>query len=885
MKKMFLFLALICWLVPEGGVAETLQERIAQRLPNLAHTKLEALMKRLNRKPPQGFYNCLCSHIPHPGNVGVSYHPGPTGTSPSCSKPGLPCVYAGYGCSRRAFPPDPKAWAACLGSCKYSDGATLVDVIAGEVESFRKKRAENIARKQPYTAEDEHQMALERMRLITRLRMQGYPMDRIERMISLVRKRILRADQHDGRLPSALDTLGLAPPGGYEKKSDQWNQVLLRRFDKMVNDALASEKPMSVLGVVRNMSRALERFDIAAQEDADAIVMETCANQKLAEQILESLPVSGELLDIYAVVFSQSLSGEQQTTLDRMLRAAGVLGPFGFEYLLKKSNRFQKAVAGMTGFMKKAAAHTAATGMESVKTLAKTLGRDPAEWERCVSIIGEVLTKERQLFSKKLSKKADDAVKQFKTTREGLQDAMNRSRDINAADDLLRRMKRAGETGDTSEFRKLVKEFQQNKTAQSLVQDPGTYGPQLNKAINGRLGEIYHQADNKVFADIKELMRASDDQLDDLARKFNIKKSELEQFRKKVKKTGLDPDQLHVKRQDFSGNDPTKVGRDRDVTFSISAKDAHGNEIDLFDVHHNISEPSYNQRFFEACNDGKILMKNGVVDHKEIENFAKSMDQTVTSKWHPEAYAVGDTTFRDFLRATDPSAVQHIEAVADTISYKSTHWFEHANSVKSSDMVQYGRDTAEGMRQATKQWDRFIEPRLKQYLGTSGTAKKLALPAELEEGLNIFRQVEKGKLTARQAEAALAGIGTSKEKVVTSMGVFFETMEKDLGTGFRKAGNTALNDMLKNVAAKKGTRKWGERSLGLINDSLQKGKISYSDFLNQRNKVIRSLDKPGEALTPDATTAKAFNSWITKMQTSRVISRTEARILRDKSSQ
>jgi hypothetical protein len=102
--------------------------------------KLEALMKRLNREPTKRFYDCLCRAIPHPDNVGVRYHPEATGTSPSCSKPGLPCVYQGYGCSRRAFPVDRNVWVNCLKSHTYSDGTTFVDAIAASVKSFRKEK-------------------------------------------------------------------------------------------------------------------------------------------------------------------------------------------------------------------------------------------------------------------------------------------------------------------------------------------------------------------------------------------------------------------------------------------------------------------------------------------------------------------------------------------------------------------------------------------------------------------------------------------------------------------------------------------------------------------------------------------------------------------------
>ena len=137
MKRLSLAILFIYCLAGYPAFAQILEERVTERLPRLSHVKIEALLKRVQVTPPSNFYNCLCEHVPHFDNVGVSYHPGPTGSSGSCSKPGLPCTYAGYGCSRRAFPTDPKAWSSCLKSCKYKDGTTLVNALATSIIDFR----------------------------------------------------------------------------------------------------------------------------------------------------------------------------------------------------------------------------------------------------------------------------------------------------------------------------------------------------------------------------------------------------------------------------------------------------------------------------------------------------------------------------------------------------------------------------------------------------------------------------------------------------------------------------------------------------------------------------------------------------------------------------
>lgn len=113
---------------------DALRKNVTHRLPQLNHTKLEALMQRVGKKAPKNFYNCLCRQDGGGAamGVGVSYHPKPLepyNEKYSCNSEGPPCMASGYGCWRFPLPSDAKMWTYCIEHSKYEDNSTIVDAI------------------------------------------------------------------------------------------------------------------------------------------------------------------------------------------------------------------------------------------------------------------------------------------------------------------------------------------------------------------------------------------------------------------------------------------------------------------------------------------------------------------------------------------------------------------------------------------------------------------------------------------------------------------------------------------------------------------------------------------------------------------------------------
>ena len=124
----------------EKHEGDVLRNNVTERLPQLNHTKLEALMQRVGKKAPKNFYNCLCRKDGGGAamGVGVSYHPEivkPYNELYSCNRAGPPCMASGLGCWRFPLPRDSKMWNYCIEHSKYEDNSTIVDAIVGEVEN------------------------------------------------------------------------------------------------------------------------------------------------------------------------------------------------------------------------------------------------------------------------------------------------------------------------------------------------------------------------------------------------------------------------------------------------------------------------------------------------------------------------------------------------------------------------------------------------------------------------------------------------------------------------------------------------------------------------------------------------------------------------------
>jgi ribosome-binding protein aMBF1 (putative translation factor) len=248
-----------------------------------------------------------------------------------------------------------------------------------------------------------------------------------------------------------------------------------------------------------------------------------------------------------------------------------------------------------------------------------------------------------------------------------------------------------------------------------------------------------------------------------------------------------------------------------------------------------VSEAIYEQNFWKATNKGPLPIKNGKPDMDIIHPYAhETMDQTVTSKWHKEAYNPGEVALDDFLNKGMVPTITRVEDVRDTITIKSDIWFDRA-AAKTADPTTQARNMAEGMRQASKQYDDIILSRMKSY-----GMDPAAVPPQLQASMNIFKKVEAGEVTAKQAEAMLAAIGTSPQKAVKDMGSMFETIEKVTGKAARAETQTYVAATVKQMATN-GAPNWHNAALTEINSGLKSGMLSGPDFMKMRSEVIQDV--------------------------------------------
>jgi len=164
------------------------------------------------------------------------------------------------------------------------------------------------------------------------------------------------------------------------------------------------------------------------------------------------------------------------------------------------------------------------------------------------------------------------------------------------------------------------------------------------------------------------------------------------------------------------------------------------------DVNHDISGPIYQQELYKRCHGGQLP-----ANADDVRKFADDMDQMVTSKWHREAYNTGpDVHINDWLNNDITPPVARPQDIRDTMITKSDHWFQQAAQA-GGDSAKYSKDMAEGIRQATKQWDNIVAKRVALY-GAN-------MPPHLEKAMDLFKQVDKGVLSPKQAEHMLGELG------------------------------------------------------------------------------------------------------------------------------
>ena len=750
----------------------------------------------------------------------------------------------------------------------------------------------------PGTKEFDSMMA----RLLVQMRMRGIDTKKLELFQKSLMRRIDGMNQ-PGELPGLLESFGFAGPVPED------HAALKAMRDKMKCSAqawflrlLASGDPMMVAKGLKARAEAIGQFDKAMLEHAQGAMKEIEGNQQLVEDIAEALPVVGEMSDLYAVVTGETaLAGRQVSALERAIRLAGVVGPFGLEQLIKRSPTTRMILQGI-GEMGEAA------GKAGRRMLAGVLNLPPGKVDDGIEAITKFLTKERRLVGETMEDKMAREARLFAKSPEGIADATRQLKDHAEARDLVNKLRKADPGSD--EFVKATRELQSNKTAQALI-NRADVPDALRKEVNKNIKGWYKAADEGVAEGFESLYRHGKPDASETARIANemgITVKQAEEFQEQVaefaRKNGIEPSEVVVDKLTITNRRPpkpgevprTSVGRDRDVTFQLQGpkKDpvtkmtivdgATGKpRMVAEDIHHTVSKGPYEREFYKASKGDLPRVKGtDAVDSAAVTRYSEdAMDQAVTSYMHPEAYNTGEVLLDDFLDKGITPTITRVDDVCDTVQYKSDHWFHKADELsdatseasqglsKTERLTMASRNTQEGMRQATKQYDDLVCSRVRQY----GLDPNVHVPPRLQQSMDIFRQVKDGKISPAKAEAMLKAIGSSKEGAVREMAGFLNGLEKTAGVGWRKVKAKELVNKLAGMQ-RTGGGNWQDDALDAINNSLKKGELTPTQFTRLRSDVTRGTVTRLKAQYPSQW-KKHLKEWAGQARERRLISAVE----------
>lgn len=683
-------------------------------------------------------------------------------------------------------------------------------------------------------------------RLLQDMRRKGIDTSALERMHQAMRNHVNRLDQ-PGELPGWLEAWGFgSPPDPRDAAAlAAWRAGLRDRLDAFYLNCLSTQDPALIAGLLRQRAEAFGQFDKAMQEHAQAAVQMIDSYQRESEMWAQALvgmipgtqagAVATAVWGLYDAWNGEAaLSGAQLSTLERVFGAVFAVAPFAVSQWAK--------TAGGQQFMKAADEMISAWGEAGSAYLARALNIARGNIDDATRAMQQARAAEMQAARQQLRATLREAVAAIDNTPAGRAARASLQADTAASRQLINRIAASG-PGQPG-WDDLVRQFQANKTAQALV-GAADVPDTVRQNLVGTLRAWYDGADASVCTRLGDLLRASADELPDFARQLGIADDSLEalqqmqqRMRDAANRAGIPLNDVQVDVLTITNRRPptpgqrvvTSVGRDRDVTYVL--RDRSGRIIG--DVDHNLSRGFYEQEFYRSAHGRLPRTPEGAVDFDAIRQAAREMDQTVTSRWHVEAYNTGSVALDDFLDKSITPTLTRIEDVRDTMIYKSAHWFEQADeALHGGNAVLHERCVTEGVRQATKQWDDLVLSRVRQY----NLDPARAVPPNLQEAVDILRQVKDRVIPVEHGRRALAAIGTNFDEATRSMAHFLEAVEKGPGRVFRGARSAELVSRLGRVAAP-GTPGWANQSLAMINDALRRGHIGPDQFQTLRTRVL-----------------------------------------------
>ncbi len=709
-----------------------------------------------------------------------------------------------------------------------------------------------------------------RKKLLAHFKAQGIDTSKLEKFQKYLMKQAGRIDQ-PGDLPGFLESLGFKNKKVDPKDKEAlaaWRKEMQNKTDAWFLRLLASGDPKLIAQGLKARADIMGKYDGAMQDHANAVIQSVEANQKLTEDLASGIPLVGDAMDIISAVTGETLSGEKLSGWQRLFAAASVLGPEALEAYFKNKKVAKEAMEAIAESSK----HLDAAGK---KALSKALKKSPDEISSALENIGKAVRNSQDDVRRALDDKIDNAAKAFDRSAEGLADAQNFSkaqqRSWNKLENMERTMKEFGP--NSKEFRAAALEVQSDKLAQNLLVNGVEKFDNLPKGLRkgmdadglNKIGKaMKNDVENVLYKQVDDLTTTTLKQSDDvknLAKKHGLKDVEVKPM--KVTHTGGKPN-------------PAKIGRDRDVTYQLIGTDKHGRKVKI-DIDHKTAKKHYGEAFYKKTKGdfpkGATPDDIGKLSKKNLDKY----DQTVTSKWHPEAYNTGKVDLDNFLKKGETPSLTRVEDVADTFVYKSDEWFKKAKALK--DPAEKSKHMAEGMRQATKQWKGEVLPRLQKYykLADAKAAGKMVHP-DLNKAIDIMKKVENLEISPKKAEQMLASLKGSPtpETIVKRMGAYLEGMEKTAGKKFRMIETDKVLKELKKVPGA-GTTAGANGALKTINDALVAGRVDGKAFTKMRSEVLGDV-LANAAKHNDKDHYQTVIDWLTKAQKSKVVSQKEAKM-------
>jgi hypothetical protein len=161
--------------------------------------------------------------------------------------------------------------------------------------------------------------------------------------------RRIRRLEPGSELPDFLESVGFEEERDAEEIADitEWRANLLRASYRNWLRLLSSCDGDTIAEGLREQAEAIGKFDQATALAAEATAGQIQATQQLTEEVLGSIPLVEDALNLQAVITGETLSGEEVDGWNRLIEGALTLGPVGIKGLSKVSPSFERAVRSL----------------------------------------------------------------------------------------------------------------------------------------------------------------------------------------------------------------------------------------------------------------------------------------------------------------------------------------------------------------------------------------------------------------------------------------------------------------------------------------------------------------------------------------------------------